>query len=417
MLIRFEVANFRSILEPAELSMVAIDRDRPAAREVEGLPERLLTVAAIFGPNASGKSNVIAALTWLRTAVAQSLLVWEDDIPVEPFAFGTGPSQPTAFTVESLIGGVRYEYSLELTSEAVIYEGLFHYPERRRRRVFERSGTELTLQRGLGALSGTRELLTSRALVLSIARRFEEPSVNRFARELLAGQTLGLDAWKTYADTVEWFEEPRQLSLRADSGPEVHPQRERALSLLQMADLGVDDVLVDDESRWVTVENGRGVVNRSARVRLMHRSTGGSTPLPFSAESAGTRTWFRLIGPALSALDEGSLLLFDELDASLHPGLSAELVRLFQDPVVNPNGAQLVFTTHDTSLLNYLNRDEVWLTEKSDEGTTRLGALSDFAGERVRTSQNLERAYLGGRFGALPDVDKTELLRSLGLIG
>lgn len=94
-----------------------------------------------------------------------------------------------------------------------------------------------------------------------------------------------------------------------------------------------------------------------------------------------------------------------------------QLIRLFHDPATNPLGAQLIFTSHDTSLLNHLNRDEVWLTEKTEEGATRLGALAEFAGERVRKSQNLEKAYLHGRFGALPDVDRTDMLRALGLIG
>src|SRR5262249_17334306 len=97
--------------------------------------------------------------------------------------------------------------------------------------------------------------------------------------------------------------------------------------------------------------------------------------------------------------------------------LSAQLIQLFHDPATNPRGAQLVFTSHDTSLLNHLNRDEVWLTEKNPDGSTRLGALAEFAGERVRKSQNLETAYLHGRFGALPQVDQAELLRTPGLIG
>jgi AAA15 family ATPase/GTPase len=140
-------------------------------------------------------------------------------------------------------------------------------------------------------------------------------------------------------------------------------------------------------------------------------------PLAFSSESDGTRTWFGLIGPVLTALKEGLLVVFDELDASLHPMLSAQLIKLFHDPATNPLGAQLIFSSHDTSLLNHLNRDQIWLTEKLEDGATRLGALAEFAGERVRKSQNLEKAYLHGRFGALPDVDRTEILRALGLIG
>jgi len=124
-----------------------------------------------------------------------------------------------------------------------------------------------------------------------------------------------------------------------------------------------------------------------------------------------------MIGPVLNALRHGSTIVFDELDASLHPAVSAELLKIFHSPTLNPRGAQLVFTSHDTSLLNHLNRDEVWLTEKRKDGSTRLGALADFAGERVRRSQNLEVAYLHGRFGALPQVDQANFLRALGLIG
>jgi uncharacterized protein len=103
MLIRFEVANFRSVLEPVELSMVAVDRDRAEARAVPSLGESLLSVAAIYGPNASGKSNIIAAMSWLTDAVRSSLRMWDDDIPVEPFAFADGRSRPTEFTIECVI--------------------------------------------------------------------------------------------------------------------------------------------------------------------------------------------------------------------------------------------------------------------------------------------------------------------------
>jgi predicted ATPase len=430
MLIRFEVANFRSILDPVELSMVAIDRDRGEARAVPNLGESLLPVAAIYGPNASGKSNVLAALAWLTAAVRESLRSWDDEIPVEPFAFAEGHGRPTEFTVESVIDDVRFEYVVELDRQAVRYEGLFHYPEKKRRRIFEREDGELKLQRGLGNLSGVRELLTPRTLALSAARRFDEPLVSEFASTLLAERTLGLaqrgyrqrgyrhGARPSYS-TSHWFKDATEESQQVPSGMADPSQEDRAqaLALLRLADLGIDDVMIDEKE--VAVENFDGSPEKVTirQTRLVHRTAGERVPFDLAAESAGTRTWFQLIGPVLNALKAGSLLLFDELDASLHPTLSMQLIRLFHDPATNPAGAQLVFTSHDTSLLNYLNRDEVWLTEKTEGGATRLGALAEFAGERVRRSQNLEKAYLHGRFGALPDVDRTELLRALGLIG
>lgn len=430
MLIRFEAANFRSILAPVELSMVAIDKDRAEARPATNINESLLATAAIFGPNASGKSNILAAMTWLRNAVRDSLRFWDDGVPVDPFVFGDGPDRASEFTFEAIIGGVRFEYIVEVDREAVCYEALFHYPEKKRRRVFEREAKNLTLQRGLGMLSGTRELLTDRALVLSIARRFGEPLVSDFASFILSAQTFGQGVDSrlggpaaSSVSTRRWFEEPAradQLVLPGFSDPheEFRAERAQALALLRMADLGIDDVVIDEhEVALPGIEPRVGRIRRQRRIRLVHGTTHQKVPFDFSAESEGTRTWFQLIGPILSALKTGSLLLFDELDSSLHPTLSAQVISLFCDPATNPSGAQLIFTSHDTSLLNHLNRDEVWLTEKGEDGSTRLGALAEFAGERVRRSQNLEKAYLHGRFGALPDVDRTNVLRALGLIG
>ncbi|MER6824511.1 ATP-binding protein [Streptosporangium sp. NPDC000563] len=429
MLIRFGATNHRSIRGPVDLSMVAIDRDREEARPVPLLGESLLPIAAIYGPNASGKSNVVAALSWLCDAVSFSFRFWEDEIPVEPFAFGDGRALASEFSVEVIIDGVRFEYVLELDREHVIYEGLFHYPEKKRRRIFEREELELKLQRGLGGLSGTRELITHRTLALSIARRFDEPLVSEFTRELLGIQNLGhmprrsksrlpAGAYRnpSHRSTIRWFEEEgNQLTLFDDNelGGRFIGVRQQALALLRLADLGIEDVVID--RREVIYSDSE--VRTQRRVRLLHKTTEESVPFDLDVESEGTRTWFALIGPVLTALRQGSVVLFDELDASLHPTLSAELLRIFRSPVTNPRGAQLIFTSHDTSLLNHLNRDEVWLTEKQADGSTRLGALADFSGERVRKSQNLENAYLHGRFGALPQVDQTALLRALGLIG
>jgi hypothetical protein len=283
----------------------------------------------------------------------------------------------------------------------VLYEALFHYPEKKRRRIFERQGGGLKFQRGLGTISGTRELLTPRSLALSIARRFDEPLVSEFAEELVGVQAIGVKEGpprgpRFVGPSLTMFSE--RLAERSD---DVRGLRSKGLALLRMADLGIHDVVVDDHD---------------LDIHLLHSTAGGTAQLHYLQESAGTRAWFDAIAPILVALRDGSTLLFDELDASLHPTLSMQLIKLFTDPATNPRGAQLIFAAHDTSLLNHLNRDEVWLTEKVN-GVTKLGALAEFAGERVRKSQNLEKAYLGGRFGALPDVDRTEFLRALGLIG
>jgi hypothetical protein len=424
MLIRFEVENFRSIVGPAELTMVAIDEDRPQARNRDRIPASLLTTAGIFGPNASGKSNVLAALVWLRRAISQSLRTWDESIPVEPFAFGEARSHDSSFSLEMEVDGVRFDYLLDVGRERVSYEALFHYPEGRKRRIFERDGNQLDLQRGLGVLAGTRALLTDRSLVLSIMRRFDEPLTRSFARSALRMTTLGhsLTGYRALPSgrlsSMSLFgissDDDQDLLFELEEEEwrsEQQLLRQQAMSMLRLADLGVTDVLVDP------VPNDGTPINLSKRVpKLVHASGQDRVPFAYRDESAGTRTWFELIGPVLEALRRGSIVLFDELDASLHPTLTVQILHLFQNHASNPKGAQLLFTSHDTNLLNHLGRDEVWLTDKTD-GATRFAPLSGFAGERVRRSKNLETAYLSGRFGGLPDVTRPEVLRDLGLIG
>ena len=427
MLLRFEAANYRSILEPVELSMIAVDKDRPSTRGFDLLAERVLVIAGIYGPNASGKSNVVEALAWLSTAVGRSLLAWDQFVPREPFKFGRGPETPSTYEVEMVVGGVRYTYRVEVNDSAVLFEGLYSYPERRRRVLFEREGLEVHFRRGLGALAGTRELLTPTTLALSAATRFDDPEVGSFGRHLSGIRVLGTRRralWRRLPSGIG-YAPGQSLTERLFDRPDASVQpalfdeadftpldsRESALALLRFADLGIDDVQMVEEGE----DDARMPAQARRRLRFIHRVNGQAVPFDLAEESGGTQTWFALIGPALNALRRGQVLLFDEIDASLHPKLSARLLELFQDPKTNPHGAQLIFTTHDTSLLNYLNRDEVWLTEKGDDGATTLTALAEYGGDKVRRSLNLERAYLQGRFGAVPELDQFALRRALGL--
>lgn len=407
MLLRFEAANHRSILDPIELSMIAVDDDRAATRGFERIPERVVTVAAVYGANASGKSNVLEALAWLASAVDQSLRQWRDFVPRQPFRFGDGPSTASRFEVDMMVGGVRHTYDLEVDDTSVISETLNSYPERRRRVLFERDGMGLSLRRGLSVLAGTRELLTPTTLALSAALRFDDPEVGAFGRALAGMVRLKPRGRTTLASALA-----ATRGVFGDSDETVRDDidtRGIALGMLRLADLGIDDVEIDhDETRRVSV-------HRDQSLKLIHRAGSQRLAFDIADESEGTLTWFGLIGPVLSALRTGQVLLFDEIDSSLHPKLSAHLLTLFQDQSTNPYGAQLIFTTHDTSLLGHLNRDEVWLTEKADDGATRLTALAEYGGDRVRRSTNLERAYLQGRFGALPEIDAHEFRRALGL--
>ena len=417
MLLRFQVSNHRSILDPVELSMIAVDDDRPATRGFERLSERVLTTAGIYGPNASGKSNVLDALYWLSYAVATSLWGGVDTIARDPHRFGDGLDLPTTFDLDFVINGIRHGYQLEVDDASVLYESLCSYPERRRRMLFEREGDVVHFRRGLSGVGATQELIAPGTLVLSAAKRVGDPSIqfvshaisriaeinaHGFSRVRRRPRFL-FEAVISSSDLI--FEDP---DTREEPIFGYKTRGEAAMELLRLSDPSITDFDI------VEIQD-RATGDLHEELQFVHND--GGRPVHFwpAEESAGTRMLFRLLGPALDALKYGQVLLFDEADASLHPRLSARLLELFQDPQTNPHGAQLILATHDTSLLNTLNRDEVWLTEKGSDGATRLVALAEFGGDLVRRSLNLERAYLQGRFGALPDIDHNDVRHALGL--
>ena len=175
---------------------------------------------------------------------------------------------------------------------------------------------------------------------------------------------------------------------------------EQFLTLLRSADLGIVDLKVEKNE---PIEKARRLTR--IRFHLKHQSDADDAWLPLDQESKGTRTLFRFAVPILEAIRDGGVLLCDELEASLHPSLAQQIVRRFNDPKTNPHHAQLIFTTHDTNLLGTtlgepaLRRDQVWLTEKDDQGSTVLYPLTDY---KPRKAENLERGYIQGRYGAIP---------------
>ena len=307
----------------------------------------------------------------------------------------------------------RHGYRLEVDFAAVLYESLHSYPERRRRTLFKREGDQISFRRGLSRVAEIQQLLTPTTLALSAAVRLGDPVIGSAGRALTrmtargpkeggAGVFVTSDRdLRSFIYTLE----PRPGTAASD--PDL-VTRQALVELLRFADPIIDDVTFVSRDDPDTSEYPQGLC-------LVRHDHGERVLFEIGEESAGTQAWFNLLGAAFSALRDGQVLLFDEIDASLHPRLSARLIDLFQDAQTNPYGAQLIFTTHDTSLLNALNRDEVWFTEKPPGGATRLVALAEFGGDRVRRSLNLERAYLQGRFGAIPDVDQADLRNAIGV--
>ncbi|WP_409471986.1 AAA family ATPase [Streptomyces sp. HC307] len=406
MLLRFRVANVRSLRDEQELSFVAPEDEEPfPTRPVHLAGGRSLGVfplIGIFGANASGKSNVLAALVDMRSAVLDSYARWAsyDGIPRSFFALDPkGSEEPSFFEVDLVLEEVRWTYGFELGSSRVEAEWLHSYPRGHRQVWLDRDASRAKVYDWPGNRVKDRTQLERRtrpnALLLSTAGTDNHPQLSPLFQWFR--RNLWLIDPEVDRDQREAFTRQELSGARA----------RRIEELLRVADLGITGSEV--------VEDGRG----RSTVKLVHRSAAGETALDWQAESLGTRSWFALLGPLLLALDEGAVLLVDELDASLHPRFAAEVVRLFHDPHANPNGAQLVFTSHDPTVLTtpsggrLLEPGQVWLTEKDADGASELYPLTAASPGR---EEDLMKSYLAGAFGAVPSLLEGQIARRL-LVG
>ncbi len=434
MLLAFRAENARSFRERIELSLLATRiSDKGVVREIPWRDEDrrigVLPAAGIFGANASGKSNLLKAMDDMRRHVLASFRQGRPGggIPVRPFLLADdGGASPTTYEVDLVLNEVRHEYGFRIDSERVLEEWAYSYPHGRPAALFHRHGDEVKLGAAEKAKSrATLELLRPNALYLSTAAAINHPGLlplyEWFMRNLLFADVGSRPVRQAF--TAELLDEDEQ--------------REQVLSLLREADLGITGAVrreIDPATRERIMEalsilrgedegsgSGSGedpIEFEDFEVRLKHQAAGGDVELPPMDESMGTLVWFGMIGPVIDALRQGSVLLADELDASLHPTLVDILVRLFQSPESNPRRAQLIFNSHDVTLMgdsgsHTLGRDQIWFTEKDENGGTRLYPLTDLD---PRKGEAVGRRYLAGRYGATPIVSAGQLERIVGAI-
>jgi len=411
MLLDFRVKNFRSLRDEQTLSLVAA-KDK-SLQVLNTMPSgikaapTLLRSVAIYGANAGGKSNLIKALQYMRAVVAESASVMQPDqtFNIQPFRLDAlSVAQPTEFDVSFVLDGVRHQYGFELTAQRVTREYLLVYKAFKPQQWFERnydaaSGKDV-YDFGVG-LKGPKSVWEGatrpNALFLSMAV------------QLNSEQLKPVFAW--FVNKLAIFNEITPLGQHFSVDMLRKPEGKRAIcDFLTSADISISDIEVvtrkvsgqavhfDMAAGKTEVRNEEQEVNE---LLFHHVTDQGKAVFSLGDESMGTRNLLFLTGPVLDILDNGMALVVDELDSSLHPLLVRRLVELFQNPAVNKKGAQLIFTTHDTSLLDpdLFRRDQIWFVEKDPDQASKLYPLSDFS---PRKNEALERGYLMGRYGALP---------------
>lgn len=413
MLVQFQIANFRSIKDSQILSIVATkDPSHQNSNCIQtGIagPPHLVRSAVLYGANASGKSNLISALAFMQSMVETSAISIREGhtLNISPFRFDPKTTDsPTEFEVTIINDGIRYQYGFELNTTRVTREWLLAYVERKAQRWFERKYDKKKNKDiwyfGTHFLGGKQRHLWSEstrgnALFLSTAVNLNceqlRPIFNWFVNKLII---IGINSTPLPSYTMELIKN--------------NLDKPKIIQLLQAADLGIIDVQIKtqkDQHQQLHLESNVSVIDNKQKTNILsatffhHDKNSNLVSFEFNEESHGTQKLFAYAGPILDVLRQGKILIIDELDSSLHHAMVRFLINLIQNTELNKNNAQLIFTTHNTSLLDcdLFRRDQIWFMEKDQEQASHLYPLTDFS---PRKGEALEKGYLLGRYGALP---------------
>lgn len=437
MLIEFSVENFLSFDERVTLSLAAA----PELDGPDGLLEntfeapgglRLLKSTLVYGANASGKSNLVKAMAFVRSMILGSAKDTQTGEPIEVKPFLLGPSvegRGSSFEVVWMDGDVRYRYGFSVDSSRVLAESLFcgHAGEETEEQLFRRDVAGIEVGEGFAEGRGVESKTRPNALFLSVTAQLNGAVSERILHWFRARLVLasGLEDAGPMGFTVQQIREGTWT--------------EEILRLVREADLGITGVSARDVSAFAPVAVSRGALKSDPRLtvvgiemeasglrpgggwhqipagftklKVRHRrfdSAGGAvgeTEFDIKDESEGTQQLIALAGPLLDVLKGAKAMFFDELDARLHPRLTWAVVSLFHSDS-NPGSAQLVGATHDTNLLDrrLLRRDQIWFTEKDRRGATKLYSLAEFDLPDGEAGARYERDYLLGKYGAVPVI-------------
>jgi AAA15 family ATPase/GTPase len=382
----------------------------------------LLNSAVIYGANASGKSNVLKAMGFMRALVLNRAKVTQsaDTLPHEPFRLNAETEKASSwFEIIFFMDDVRYRYGFEADDEVVYAEWLFSDEKGKESRLFERDKEEN---------------------IHYVNPKFKEAKGIKVPDNHLFLWRCDQNGGDVSGKIVQWFKsfnlidglEHREYVHIALRQMESEKAKSELLKLIKVADLGIEDMRVKEEKlnqdflknapipeelKQKLIADEASSIELFIQHKKFNEDNEEIASVSFKLEedeSQGTQKFFALSAPILDTLQKGKVLLVDELDASLHPMLTEYLIKLFHNSALNKHHAQLIFTTHDSHLLaeKLFERDQIWFTEKDQYGNTELYSLLEFrkknTGVDVRENDNLEKRYLEGRFGGVPYMGNLE---------
>ena len=407
MLIRFSFKNFKSFKNENCLDMEATSLKEHEYNVAKTENGEYLKVSAIYGANASGKTNVLQAFDYMK----KRILVSDDSKKNSPideeniYSFMIN-NDPIALEVEILAKNNKiYKYGFEVLKDTIISEWLFEKRVNKFYAIFERENNNVSMKPN--KISGLVNI-DERTLFLNIYSKIDRNN-------------------EDFSNVYDWFVNSMYLDLGNPNFERFINNRvslkilsdenykKELLKFIKTFDFGIEGIKTTPDS-LEAVKSNNGIID----IEVLHRGENGELKaLPFYLESNGTRKMFHLFDFFMDALKNGMVLFVDELDAKLHPLLTRYIINLFHNSQTNIGNGQLIYSTHDTVNLNKetFRRDEIWFAEKDKDGISEIYALSDYileddknAGKKVRNDATYNKDYLTGRYGAIPVLEEFDII-------
>ena len=406
MLIEFSVTNFLSFKDKNTFTMIASSDNTLKDNYVEINNEKILKMTAIYGANASGKTNLFKILVMVSSMIKHSNFFAPNVLlPIVPFKLDKETvNKPSEFEIKFLVDGIRYLYGFKADSKNVYEEYLTYYPNGRPVKIFARENIDNYSFNSSDEkfLNDLKEKNTSNKFFVATATNWNyektKPAFDFLTEKL--GIVMSHEQVNNYSYNMYYNDKDKKLE-------------NFALNFLEKADFNIkgykiiEEKMTEDKLRTIPdiVKPFIPVNTLMYKVNTKHIVNGDVYEFDISEESLGTQVIFSFIPVLKDVLDNGKVLIIDEFDKSLHPFIVKYIVEIFNDLEINKKGAQLIFNTHDTNLLDLelLRRDQIWFAEKnSEDGSTTIYPLDDFS---VRKTENVEKGYLLGRYGAIPFLE------------